>query len=89
MSAIERNLMAMLLEADNPTPAEKALWRVVSLFYENDRMSSHELRTFAIILEGLGMSPAQIRAEIEGAIQRKRDRLILMRADRGDAHAIS
>lgn len=52
-------------------------------------MSSHELRTYAIALEGLGMSPAQIRAEIEAAIQRKRDRLTLIRAERGDGHAIS
>ncbi|RFP19140.1 hypothetical protein [Duganella sp. BJB475] len=89
MSAIERNLMAMLLEAEKPTPAEKALWRVVSLFYENDRMSRHELRIFEIALEGLGLRSGERRVEIEAAIQRKRDRLMALRAERGDEHAIS
>jgi hypothetical protein len=87
MSAIERNLMAMLLEVDNPTPSEKALWRIVSLYYENDRMSSHELRAYAIVLEGLGVPPAQIRIEIEAAIQRKRDRQTLLRAAQEAEHA--
>lgn len=81
MSGPDRNLMLLLLKAEPTTPAEKALWRVIALFSDNDRMSGHELRVFEIAMEGLGFSAERRRFEIEAAIQRKRDRQTLIRAE--------
>jgi hypothetical protein len=65
--------MAQLIA--EPTLAEKALQRIATLFENNDRMSSHELRVLEIVLEGQGMSPGQIRVKLIAAIQRRRDRI--------------
>lgn len=73
MSALEQGLMAQL-DAE-PAPAVKALQRIFSLFEDNDRMSCHELRVLEIVLEGLCMPASFRRAQIEAAIQRKRDRI--------------
>lgn len=78
MSAFEPSLMLMLLEAEPATPAEKALWRVIALYCNNDRMTCNELRVFEIAMEGLGFPPARRLLEIQKAIQRKRDRWLLM-----------
>jgi hypothetical protein len=73
MSAIEPSLMAQLTA--EPTLTEKALQRIYTLFENNDRMSSHELRVLEIVLEGQGLPPGQIRLKVEAAIQRRRDRI--------------
>lgn len=85
MSAPDRSLMMLLLEAEPMTFAEKALWRVITLYANNDRMTCHELRVYQIAMEGLGFSPMRRRAEIEAAIQRKRDRQALLSAEREGA----
>jgi hypothetical protein len=85
MSALEPGLLAQLI--DEPMPSVKALQKIVTLFSENDRMSSHELRVLEIVLEGLGMPPALIRTEIETAIQRRRDRIEALHGPWGVNHA--
>jgi len=87
MSALEQGLVAQL--QDEPTPAERALQRIVTLFSENDRMSCHELRVLEIVLEGLRMPPGQRRLQIEAAIQRKRDRMEVKRKAQESEHAAS
>jgi hypothetical protein len=83
MSAVEPGLMAQLVA--EPTLAEKALRRIVTLFAENDRMSCHELRVLEIVLEGLNVPAGFRRKQIEGAIQRRRDRVEAVRAARQGA----
>ena len=77
MSALEPGLMAQLVAEQ--TPAERALQKILTLYQDNSRMSCTELRVLEIALEGLGVAPAHRRVEIEAAIQRKRDRLALLR----------
>lgn len=87
MSALEPGLIVQLV--DEPTRAEKALERIVTLFADNDRMSCHELRVLEIVLEGLRMPPGQRRLQIEAAIQRKRDRIMALHGTLGGVDATS
>lgn len=82
MSAREQGLLAQLVA--EPTLAERALQRIVTLFENNDRMSCHEQRVLSIALEGQGMSPGEIRFKIEAAIQRRRDRIEALHGPWGD-----
>lgn len=81
MSANERGLLAMLFGSE-PSTAEVACRRVMTLFADNSRMSDHELRVYEIVMEGLGIPAPQRRAQLQAAIQLKRDRLTAMYAER-------
>ena len=84
MSANEPGLIAQLLAAKS-TPAECALLRIVSIYRESDSIRCNEIRVFEIAMEGLGMSSRQIRFEVQSAIQRRRDRVMELRAERKGA----
>ncbi|MYM34886.1 hypothetical protein GTP38_11100 [Duganella sp. FT94W] len=79
MSATERGLLAQLFGAE-PSQAEIACRRIMTLYMDNDQMTSHELRCYEIAMEGLGVPPAQRRAQMQAAIELKRDRIMARRA---------
>ncbi len=83
MSAPDRLLLDMLLAAEQVTPAEKSLQKLLYIMRKwAHRLEVHELRYFEIALEGLGVPTRQRRLEIEAVIQIKRDWLTARRAAR-------
>lgn len=88
MSANERGLLAQLFGVE-PSQAEIACRRIMTLFTDNDRMTCHELRVYEIAMEGLGIPAAQRRAQMEAAIQLKRDRLQTLREERQARREVS
>ena len=83
MSAFEVGLIAQLVA--EPTRAEQALQKIVNLFTYNDRMSEHELRVLEITLEGQGVPANERRQTLQAAIQRRRDRMEVRRAEQEGA----
>lgn len=75
MSAREDGLLAQLAKPQ-PSPHERALRRIVSLYVGNAMMTGHELRVLEIALEGLGVPSWQRRKAVQDAIQLKRDRVM-------------
>lgn len=82
MSAPDRQLLDML--AAQPTPAEKALQRIVNL---SERaapyIGNRELRCYEIALEGLGKGPAERDHMLRQVIQQRRNRIMAQRTQRG------
>ena len=81
MIALERNLMAVLQDAE--LCAMNSLRQIVALCRASSNLTCRELRFFEIAMEGLGMPHAQRQEELQDAIQRKRDRMLARRAARG------
>jgi len=75
VSAREDGLLAQLVKPQ-PSPTERALRRIVTLYTGNSMMTSHELRVLEIALEGLGVPSWQRREAVQAAIQLKRDRVM-------------
>lgn len=84
MSANERGLLAQLFGAE-PSHAEVACRRIMTLFADNSRMTDHELRVYEIAMEGLSIPAPQRRVQLQAAIQLKRDRVMAMYAARQEA----
>jgi hypothetical protein len=80
VSALEPGLIAQLLDGA-PSPAEKALRKIVTLFTDNAHMTGHELRVLEIAMEGLGVPASDRRAAAEAAIQLRRNRVMARYAD--------
>jgi hypothetical protein len=81
MIALERNLMAVLQDAE--LSALNALRQIVALCRASNNLTCRELRLFEIAMEGLNMPHAQRQEELQDAIQRKRDRMMARRAAQG------